>query len=102
MDFYNPDDIQKFFEMDKEERQEATQEWLATIAEPWQGDSAEDQMARSMISALNAYLQVAYNVQDFSKVNRHMMGLWMHGYLQMAKNFQTLAAITQIRKNYEK
>ena len=87
--------------MDPSERQEATQEWLATVAEPWQGDSAEDQMARSMIAAMNAYLQVAYNVEDFRTANHHVLSLWMHGYLQMARNFQTLAALTQVKKSFE-
>lgn len=101
MDFYDPQDFSKFFEMSREEREEATQSWLASVAEPWQGDTAEDQMARSMIAAMNAYLQVAYNVEDFRPANRHVLGLWLHGYTQMARNFQTLAALTDVKKSFE-
>lgn len=103
MDFFNPDDVRRFFEMDKGERREAVEDWLATVAEPWQGDSDEDKLARSMVAAMNAYMQAAFAIEsdDFKKVNRHVMGLWLHGYTQMAKNFQTLAALSAIKKSFE-
>jgi hypothetical protein len=101
MDFYDPEDIKRFYEMDREERVEATQDWLASVAEPWQGDSDEDAMARSMIAAMNAYLQAAYTIDDFRTINRHVLGLWTHGYIQMARNFQTLSAMSQIKKRME-
>lgn len=103
MDFYNENELRRFLEMSTEEREEEVNNWLAEVAEPWQGDSANDQMARSMVAAMNAYCQVMFNVDEdeIKKSNRHILGLWLHGFVQMARNFQTLAAMTQIKKDFE-
>lgn len=103
MDFYDPEDINRFFEMDKDERETVITDWLAEVAEPWQGDSAEDKMARSMISAMNNYCQVMFttDTDEIKTAHKHVIGLWLHGYVQMCRNFQTLAALTKIKKSFE-
>lgn len=102
MDFFNPEDLQRFFEMDGDERREAIGDWLATVAEPWQGDSDEDILARSMVGAMNSLIEASYQIDDPKTVNRHIMGIWLHTYTHIARGFQTLAGISDIRKSFEK
>jgi hypothetical protein len=102
MDFFNPEDINRFFEMDKEERREAIGEWLANVAEPWQGNSDEDILARSMVASMHSLVEASFQVDDFPKVNRHILGIWMHTYMHIHRGFQSLAGISEIRKSFEK
>ena len=101
MDFYNPEDLARFFEMDAEERKEAVHDWLATVAEPWQGDSDADILARSIVGSMSGLLNASEQIDDFKKVNRHIMGLWMHTFMHISRGFQTLAALSDIKKGFE-
>ena len=104
MDFNweDPEFIREFIEMDHDERREVMEDWLASIAEPFMGDSIDDKLARSMIGAMRSYMEGAFAMSKGEQPNRYIMGIWLHGYMQMVKNFRALEGIAGIKRSMEK
>jgi hypothetical protein len=97
-DFNNEDDFRRLIEMDEDERQEFINEGLADLAEVWMGDTVDDILARSMIGAMRSMLEAAHKFKP-DEANPHVAGVWFHAYRRLTSDFQTLAAITAIKKS---
>ena len=87
--------------MDGDERREAIDEWLWQVVEPWQGDSADDKLARSMVGAMRALSEPSYD-SNLREANQFVLGLWMDSFMKMSRSFQTLDGITQVKKSLDK
>lgn len=107
MDFNDPDWIEEFAAMDATERRNALDEWLAHIAEPFMGDSVEDQLARSMVGAMRSFLEGAHALawvreNGGDMPNRYIFGIWMHAYMRLCSDFQALDGISGIKRSLKK
>jgi hypothetical protein len=100
MDFNNNEDVERFFEMDVEEKREALDDALAAVAEEWMGDGVDDKLARAIVGAMRSYMEGAFALDpDGDRPNQYILGVWHHGFTRMVTTFQTLAGITGVRKS---
>jgi hypothetical protein len=105
MDFSNQNDYIRLLQMlqegESEEAREVIHEGLAELAEVWIGDTNEDRLARSFISAFRAFVDAAMSIDSFDGINPHVLGLWVHAYQRNAKDFMAFAGLTQVKKSFE-
>jgi hypothetical protein len=107
MDFNDPDWIREFANMDADERHEALNDWLAHIAEPFMSDSVDDVLARSMVGAMRSMIEGAHKLAEMKEdggdpPNAYIMGVWMHAYIRLCKDFQALDGISGIKRSLKK
>ena len=101
-DFYDPEFMKKFLmEMDQDERREAVDDWLFQVVEPWQGDSADDKLARSLVGAMTSLSEAAFTA-DLKDANPFVLGIWMDAYQKISRSFQTLDGIARVKKSFDK
>jgi hypothetical protein len=101
MDFNNEEDVQRFMEMDAEEKREALDDALAEVAQEWMSDEVDDVLARSIVGAMRSYMEGAFSLggDGDPAPNPYVMGVWHHGYRRMVTTFQALAGITTVKKS---
>lgn len=99
MDFNDPQDIERFMEMDVDEKREALDDALAEITSEWLGEGVDDVLARSIVGATRSLMEGAFALGSDSKPNPYIYGIWQHGYQRMIHTFQTLSGITTVKKS---
>lgn len=99
----NFENFDEFLRLDPEERKEKISDLLADVTEPWVGTPEETLMlgiVGSMRSVMDAASNYAEEVETSGKsANQYILGIFSHTYVQQVRNFQTVAALSDMKRN---
>ncbi len=97
------EDFESFLKMEPDERHQHIDDLLVGVAEPWL-NTADEPMVLAMVGSMRAIMEGASNyavsrMDGGDEGNGFVGGLFLHSYRQQMNNFQTLAALTDVKRS---